>query len=105
MHSDALYDWRFTQEIACVCYACVLAASLKVLFSSAPVVWFKPQRKSDLVETPAYACPVYKTSDRRGILSTTGHSTNFICFIMLATHLQESHWVQRGVAMLTSLDD
>eukprot|EP00903_Cladosiphon_okamuranus_P016611 g15323.t1 len=77
----------------------------KVLFSSAPIIWFKPQRKSDVVETPSYACPVYKTSDRRGILSTTGHSTNFICFIMLATNLNESHWVQRGVAMLTSLDD
>lgn len=77
----------------------------QVLFSGAPIIWFKPQRKSDLVETPSYACPVYKTSDRRGILSTTGHSTNFICFIMLATHLEESHWVQRGVAMLTSLDD
>ncbi|CAN0341923.1 unnamed protein product, partial [Ectocarpus sp. 6 AP-2014] len=73
--------------------------------ADAPIIWFKPQRKSDIVETPSYACPVYKTSDRRGILSTTGHSTNFICFIVLATHLEESHWVQRGVAMLTTLDD
>ena len=77
----------------------------QVLFSGAPIVWFKPARKSDLVEPPSYACPVYKTSDRRGILSTTGHSTNFICFILLASHLDSSHWVQRGVAMLTSLDD
>ncbi|CAM9229232.1 unnamed protein product [Discosporangium mesarthrocarpum] len=77
----------------------------KVLFSNAPVIWFKPMRNHDLVQRSAYECPVYKTSDRRGILSTTGHSTNFICFILLDSDLPESHWVQRGVAMLTTLDD
>ncbi|CAM9988957.1 unnamed protein product, partial [Sphacelaria rigidula] len=82
-----------------------LFAIHQVLFSGAPIIWFKPTRKSEIVETSAYNCPVYKTSDRRGILSTTGHSTNFICFILLASDLPETHWVQRGVAMLTSLDD
>lgn len=80
-------------------------ARFQVLFSTAPIIWFRPSKKTDIVETSSYACPVYKTSDRRGILSTTGHSTNFICCIMLATHLDPSHWVERGVAMLTSLDD
>ncbi|KDO23984.1 hypothetical protein SPRG_10681 [Saprolegnia parasitica CBS 223.65] len=77
----------------------------KVLFTLGPVLWFRPTKKSDLVIRKSYNCPVYKTSERRGTLSTTGHSTNFICFIRLPSHLPEAHWVARGVAMLSQLDD
>ena len=77
----------------------------KVLFSLSPLIWFKPVRNSNLVPFPCYDCPVYKTSDRRGTLSTTGHSTNFICFIQIPSNREMDHWVQRGVAMLTQLDD
>ncbi|TMW55097.1 hypothetical protein Poli38472_013859 [Pythium oligandrum] len=77
----------------------------KVLFSLAPVILFSPVKKTEMSTIRSYSCPVYKTSERRGTLSTTGHSTNFICFIRLPTKKPESHWVARGVAMLSQLDD
>jgi dynein heavy chain, axonemal len=77
----------------------------KVLFERAPVIWFKPMERKNVAAFPSYNCPLYKTSERRGILSTTGHSTNFVCFIRVPSDKPESHWVLRGVAMLTQLDD
>ena len=77
----------------------------KELFVPAPVIWLRPARLADLRQYKHYECPVYRTADRRGVLATTGHSTNFLMMVRLPSALPQEHWVLRGVCMLTSLTD
>jgi hypothetical protein len=62
-------------------------------------------RTADVRVFQAYACPWYRTADRRGVLATTGHSSNFVMRVPLPSGKDESHWIRRGVCMLLSLDD
>lgn len=76
----------------------------KVLFVPVPMIWILPCKKVELRQFAHYECPLYKVSTRKGTLSTTGHSTNFVMPVRLNSSTPESLWVKRGVAMLTTLD-
>ena len=75
------------------------------LMSAVPPMWIEPLAMEDHVPSGVYDCPMYKESTRRGTLSTTGHSTNFVTSLELPTDLDTTHWIRRGVAMLCQLDD
>jgi dynein heavy chain len=75
------------------------------LYVLCPVVWLMPLLKNDLDTSKDYLCPLYKTSERKGTLSTTGHSTNFVLWMQMPTDIEDKeHWVRRGVCLLCMLD-
>jgi dynein heavy chain len=47
----------------------------KILYDIMPLIWLKPITKRS---KGRYKCLVYKTLARRDVLSTTGHSTNYV---------------------------
>ncbi|KAL3286288.1 hypothetical protein HHI36_000797 [Cryptolaemus montrouzieri] len=76
----------------------------KILNEPMPTIWVKPIKLDDLKPKGRYTCPVYKTSTRRGVLSTTGHSTNYVLPVLLETKHSISHWIKRSVALLCQED-
>jgi len=75
-----------------------------VMYMPAPIITFIPQQDK-VVDADKCICPLYKTSVRAGTLSTTGLSTNFILAIDLDSLEKQSHWILRGAALLSMLND
>lgn len=56
-----------------------------------------------------YKCPVYRTTLRKGVLTTTGHSSNYIFDVLIDTSSEGKSveekketcekWIRRGAAM------
>jgi len=70
-----------------------------------PIIQFVPTIAKEKDMKGLYESPVYKTTERKGTLLTTGHSTNFILSINLPTNRDSNHWVKRGVALIGALND
>ncbi len=81
----------------------VIEANPGEMNSPLPVVHFLPE-KNHKVSPDVYECPLYKTSVRKGTLSSLGQSTNFVIAVELPTKKPPTHWVLQGAALLCQLD-
>ena len=77
----------------------------KVLFAPMVCVLLKPSPADQLMEYEHYECPCYRTTARRGVLATTGHSSNFVMFLRVPTTDTQAHWITRGCALVCSLPE
>ena len=85
----------------------------KQLYTEVPVIHLQPVKDRQAVTENIYRCPVYKILSRRGTLSTTGHSTNFIMWIEVPSkrtnitnnvgQADQEEWIRAGVAAFSSL--
>lgn len=78
-------------------------SSPKMLYTDLPLIHFVPIANRVVPETGVYICPVYKVLSRRGTLSTTGHSTNFVLYLECPTSKTAEDWVRAGVAAFLAL--
>mmetsp|Transcript_13276 Transcript_13276/g.9592 ORF Transcript_13276/g.9592 Transcript_13276/m.9592 type:complete len:91 (+) Transcript_13276:2148-2420(+) len=69
------------------------------MYSPLPVILFEPVDNYEY-NGEDYQCPIYKTSIRAGVLSTTGQSTNFVLAVDLPTKEAPSYWTLKGAALL-----
>ena len=74
------------------------------MYDLLPAIHFKPSVNQKQAPN-TYACPVYKTAVRKGVLSTTGMSTNYVVPVELPTIDPEQKWILAGVAALCNLTD
>lgn len=78
-------------------------ALLRELTPNLPALWLKPSTNVEVGHR--YLAPLYKTGLRAGILSTTGHSTNFLLPVLLESRKPPSFWILRGTALITMITD
>lgn len=75
----------------------------KELYSDLPLIQLLPVADRVQPKSGIYNCPLYKVLSRRGTLSTTGHSTNYVMPLELPSNEEEAVWIRAGVAAFLSL--
>ena len=78
-------------------------AYLRQLTPKLPALWLKPCLNVEVGDR--YLAPLYKTGVRAGVLSTTGHSTNFLLPVLLESRKPANFWILRGTALITMIAD
>ncbi|BFG02702.1 dynein heavy chain 6 axonemal [Drosophila madeirensis] len=71
------------------------------LYTRLPIVRFMPCL--EIAPQVRYEAPLYKTQQRSGVLSTTGHSTNFVLSVLLISQNEPEFWVMRGTALVSGV--
>jgi dynein heavy chain len=74
----------------------------KVLFGTLPPIIMTPVAEREEPQN-VYKCPLYKVLSRKGTLSTTGHSTNFVMYVEVPTNRNQDIWTIAGVALFLAL--
>jgi dynein heavy chain len=84
----------------------VVESTPGIMYDLLPAIHFQPAVGHKQAPS-TYACPVYKTAVRKGVLSTTGMSTNYVVPVELpiAADETEQKWILAGVAALCNLTD
>ena len=85
----------------------------KQLYTRLPMIHMDPQANRPPPEKGIYRLPVYKTLLRRGTLSTTGHSTNFVMWMEVPSNraefknnlnqVDQDTWIRAGVGAFCAL--
>ena len=85
----------------------------KQLYTRLPMIHMDPESNRKPTESGIYRLPVYKTLLRRGTLSTTGHSTNFVMWMEVPSNRKEfknnlnqvddDAWIRAGVGAFCAL--
>ena len=82
----------------------LLPAKPGILYPRVPIVHFAPVGMDSKV-VKGYNAPIYKTSERAGILSSTGRSTNHIMPMVIPTDEDPDFFIRQGCAVLCQLND
>jgi dynein heavy chain len=76
----------------------------KEIYFQMPVIHFLPTN-AYVAKEGDYLCPVYKTTQRAGVLSSTGLSTNFVVYVDLSSEENPDKWTLLGVALMCQINE